>query len=92
MLPHNRFKVLTGLMLLVSFPLVADDTRQGEEVYLQIAQTLLADFPQADSMALEHARNLLDGIPVKRWKNCWMKNTLQQEQLRVQSSAVLTPE
>jgi len=84
---QKDFKILPGLLLMVCLPLFAADPQQGDATYLQIAQTLLADFPQADPLALEHAQNLLDGVPVKRWKNCVMKNTLQQEQARLQSSA-----
>ncbi|MBC8211431.1 MAG: hypothetical protein H8E21_10210 [Gammaproteobacteria bacterium] len=86
---HNRLKCIPGLLLIVSIPLEADDRQQDDRVYLQIAHTLISEFPHADPLALEHARQLVDGVPIKRWKNCWMKNTLQQEQDRAQSFAVV---
>ena len=44
--------------------------------HYQTARTLVDEYPNADPMVLEHARQLLAGEPVKPWKNCLLEKTL----------------
>ena len=45
--------------------------------YKQMAQQLVSRFPDSDSLAMDHAKGLVAGEPVKSWKNCILQDTLQ---------------
>lgn len=67
--------VFFKLWIVMASPLFAGDASVAQS-NKQIAQILVSDFPQADPMVLEHARQLIAGEPVKQWKNCLLQKTL----------------
>lgn len=85
LLPALVVSILVGSTQLWAQPLT-----EKEQQYRQIAQTLLEGYPDADPMVLDHARQLVAGEPVKKWKNCRMKNELERAEQKASAQSALS--